>query len=79
MEKNTKSEIQLEQWRPSPISISLMYISQMMANGVNFIILRETLEKWVKEAKEGNKDSEKLIEMVLQFEKLLKVVLKGRD
>jgi len=79
MEKNAKSEIKLEQWRPSPISISLMYINQMMADGVNFLILRETLEKWVKEAKEGNKDSEKLIEMVLQFEKLLKVVLKGRD
>ena len=66
----------MEQWRPSEISLSLMKISEIMASGVDFVILREVMEKWEKEAEEGNKDSKQLLDRVYNFEKLITVVMK---
>ena len=45
--------------------------------GFNFIILRDTFEKWEKEAAEGNEASQKLIDMLFHLDKLFKVIIEG--
>jgi hypothetical protein len=56
-----------------PITESLMEISMIMADGVQFLKLRFIFERWAKEAKEGNKSSQTLVDMVYQFERLIKI------
>lgn len=56
-----------------PITNSLLEISMIMADGVNFIHMRTNFEKWAKEAEQGNKDSKTLVDLVYQFERLVKV------
>ena len=59
-----------------PITLSLMEISLVMSDGYKFLKLRFNLEKWAKEAEEGNKDSKALVDMVYQFERLVKAASK---
>jgi hypothetical protein len=64
---------------PSPISNSLGDISMIMSDGYNFVILRHVAEQWAKEAKEGNKNSQALIDIITKFEKLVKITIKKAD
>jgi hypothetical protein len=59
-----------------PITESLMEISMIMADGVQFLKLRVCFEKWAKEAKDGKESSQTLVDMVYQFERLIKTVTK---
>lgn len=56
-----------------PITLSLMEISMIMSDGVKFVHMRTNFEKWAKEAEQGNKDSKTLVDLVYQFERLVKV------
>ena len=69
MEKNIKFDI-------PEITKSLSDISVIMADGYMVLKIRMALEKWEKEAKSGNADSQTLIDMVTNFERLVKVIVK---
>ncbi len=43
----------MEQYKPSEISLSLMNISEIMSNGVNFLTLRGTMENGKKKLKKA--------------------------
>ena len=60
-----------------PITRSLSDISIIMGDGAKFLKLRFQCEQWAEEAKIGNKDSATLIEVINQFERLIKVVTKN--
>jgi hypothetical protein len=52
----------------------LMDISLLMADGYKFLKFRAILEKWQREGATGNTDSQKLVDIVFQFERLLKAM-----
>lgn len=64
---------------PSKSTKALMDISLSINDngGVNFLTLRDNFDKWEKEAAEGNAASQQLIDMLFNFDKVLKVILKG--
>ena len=57
-----------------PITISLSDISIIMGDGYKFLKIRFQCERWAEEAEAGNKESATLIEVVNQFERLIKVI-----
>jgi len=65
---------------PSKSSTALMDISLSIndVSGLNFLKLRATFDKWEKEAAEGNVASQQLMDMLFNFDKLLKVILTGK-
>ena len=62
----------------TPITTSLMNIGMIMGDGYRFILLRANFERWEEEAEKGNKDSKQLIELVYQFERLMKLASAGK-
>ena len=60
------------EYEKSPIVASLMDISEIMNNGVNFVYIMMAAKKWEKEAAEGNLSSQKLIEIITTYERLVK-------
>jgi hypothetical protein len=69
MEKNLESK--------SPVVESLMDISEIMSNGVDFIYIMMASKQWEKEAQSGNKSSQQLIDMITNFERLVKFIKKN--
>ena len=65
---------------PSKSSTALMDILESIngKGGTNFVTLRFTFENWEKEAAEGKVASQQLMDMLFNFDKLLKVILTGK-
>ena len=66
----------IDKYTPPEITQSLSEISRIMADGFLFCKLRFSMERYEKEAKEGNKESATLVELVKQYERLIKIIIK---
>ena len=69
MEKDSK-------YKTAEITNTLMNISEIMNDGCKFFIMRMKMEKFEKEALEGNESSIELVNMVKNFEKLITILSK---
>ena len=58
------------------VTAALANISEMTGDAIVFLKIRSNLERYEKEAAEGNKDSQKIVDMVYQFDRLLKALNK---
>ena len=68
MEKNLKSD------KLSPTSKSLLDISEIMSNCSNYVKLSNTFREWDRQSEEGNRNSQKLVDILYIFEKLIKTI-----
>ena len=58
------------------ITHTLSRISDIMTDAPKYLTLRFALERYEKEANEGNIDSQTLISIVYQYERLINALLK---